>query len=106
MSNTITSLYTGIKSAYRSVTSIEHSPLKHFDPVVAHMMFQVLAFMWSGIFSLMLGSYIAFGISATFHLLFVAGVFVTAIVFKEGNRRNNIIRANKYNGRMMGGEHE
>lgn len=102
MANTIATLATTAKDAYRSVMTIEHSPLKNFDPMVAHMMFQVLAFVWSGIFAMMLGSYLAFGISATFHALFVGGIFITAMVFKEGNKRN----ARMYNSRMLGGEHE
>jgi hypothetical protein len=53
----------------------------------------------------MLGSYLAFGISAAFHMLFISGVCITAIVFKEGNRRS-INYKTKYNGRMPSGEHE
>lgn len=94
-----------VGDAYQSVMTIDRSPLKHFDPMVAHMVFQVLAFAWSSIFALMLGSYLAFGASATFHALFVAGVFITALVFKEGNKRSVNYRI-KYNSRMAGGEHE
>lgn len=105
MANTVVSLATIVKDAYRSVMTIEHSPLKNFDPIVAHMMFQVLAFVWSGIFAMMLGSFLAFGISAAFHVLFISGVCITAMVFKEGNKRSLPYRAAKYNGRMNGGEH-
>lgn len=100
--NTIFVVGRSFKELYQSLMTIEHSPLKNFDPMVAHMMFQVLAFVWSGIFAMMLGSYLAFGISATFHALFVGGIFITALVFKEGNKRN----ARMYNSRMLGGEHE
>lgn len=106
MANTISTVLNGFKSAYTSVLTIENSPLKNFDPIVAHMIFQVLAFIWSGIFALMLGSYIAFGISATFHLLFVSGIFITAIMFNQGNKASIALRADGYNGRMAGGEHE
>jgi hypothetical protein len=85
--------------AYRSVMTIENSPLKNFDPMVAHMAFQILAFVWSAVFGLMLGSYLAFGISGTLHMLFIAGVVITATVFKTADR------ANKYNGRSPDGEH-
>lgn len=105
MATTITTMINAVKDMYRSVMTIEHSPLKNFDPIVSHMMFQVLAFVWSGIFALMLGSYIAFGISATFHVLFVSGVFITALIFKEGNRRSIPYRQSG-NGRNLGGEHE
>ena len=106
MANTIFVIGRSFKELYQSVMTIENSPLKNFDPIVAHMMFQVLAFMWSGIFALMLGSFLAFGISAVFHVLFVSGVFITAIVFKEGHKRSEPYRILKYNSRMIGGEHE
>jgi hypothetical protein len=98
-------IFNEFADAYQSLMTIENSPLKNFDPMVAHMTFQLLAFVWSGIFALMLGSYLAFGISAAFHMLFISGVCITAIVFKEGNRRS-INYKTKYNGRMPSGEHE
>lgn len=106
MANTFLLLLRMPKEAYQTIMTIEHSPLKNFDPMVAHMLFQVLAFVWSAIFALMLGSYLAFGVSATFHVLFVAGVFITALFFKEGNRRSESYRLSNYNSRMSGGEHE
>ena len=105
IATTVMILIGAAKDMYRSVMTIENSPLKNFDPIVAHLMFQVLAFVWSGIFALMLGSYIAFGISAVFHVLFVSGVFITALIFKEGNRRSSAYRQSG-NGRNIGGEHE
>lgn len=106
MANTIVTIMLAFKEAYQTVTTIENSPLKNFDPIVAHMVFQVLAFVWSVVFALMMGSYLAFGISATFHVLFVSGVFITALVYREGNRRSEAYRLANYNGRMPGGEHE
>lgn len=106
MVNTVSKILSEFKDMYSTVMTIENSPLKNFDPIVAHMVFQILSFIWSGIFALMLGSYIAFGISATFHLLFVAGIFITALVFSQGNKASMALRADGYNGRMYGGEHE
>ena len=106
MANTIGSILIEVKNAYKGVMTIENSPLKNFDPIVAHMIFQVLAFIWSGIFALMLSSYIAFGISATFHLLFVAGIFITVLMFNEGNKASISLKSNRYNGRSLDGEHE
>ena len=84
---------------YKSIMTIENSPLKNFDPMVAHMAFQILAFIWSAIFGIMLGSYIAFGISSTMHIAFIAGIVITATVFKTAER------SNKYSGRSPDGEH-
>lgn len=103
--NTVKFLFNEIKSMYQCVMTIEHSPLKKFDPMVAHMMFQVLALVWSGVFAAMLGSYVAFGISAAFHIFFISGVLITVLVFREGNKLNKVA-ATGYNGRAAGGEHE
>lgn len=102
IANTTVFVFTVIKSMYNSVMTIEHSPLKKFDPMVAHMVFQVLALVWSGVFAAMLGSYIAFGISAAFHIFLITGVLITALTF---NRANNISNSKIYSGRGVGGEH-
>ena len=65
-------------------------------------MFQVLALVWSGIFAAMIGSYIAFGISAAFHIFLISGVLVTVLVFCKDPKKD---RAIKYNGRASSGEH-
>jgi hypothetical protein len=47
------------------------------------MMMQILAFMWSSIFAILIvDSVWAFGISAIAHMLFVAGVVITVATFK------------------------
>jgi hypothetical protein len=58
----------------------------------------------------MLGSFVAFGISAVFHILLISGVAITAITFREANRNptsiNKLVTAGaKYNGRANNGEH-
>lgn len=101
--NTVLFMFKEVKTMYQCVMTIEHSPLKKFDPMVAHMMFQVLALVWSGVFAAMLGSYVAFGISAAFHIFLISGVLITVLVFREGNKRDRTV---KYSGRAPGGEHE
>ncbi len=85
--------------------TVEHSPLKNFDPMVAHMMFQILAFIWSAIFGIMLGSYIAFGISGAIHIVFIAGVVITASVFKAAELSKPNVTSKLYSGRSPDGEH-
>lgn len=102
--NTISSVFTEVPAMWRSVMTIENSPLKNFDPRVAHMMFQCLAFIWSGIFAAMIGSYQAFGISAMFHVLFITGVFITVMTFKVAEKSHPLHP--NYSGRGKGGEHE
>ena len=92
-----------IIDAYNSVMTIEHSPLKNFDPVTAHMVFQILAFIWSAIFSIMLGSYIAFGVSSALHIFFITGLFITISVFKTVEKEK--FKTAAYSGRYFNGEH-
>ncbi len=102
-SNSIKFIFQTFTDAYKSLMTIEHSPLKNFDPMVAHMMFQILAFIWSAIFGIMLSSYIAFGISGVLHIVFIAGVVITLSVFKTAEQSNTNLT--KYSGRAPDGEH-
>ena len=43
-----------IKDCWNTVMTIEHSPLRKLDPMVAHMVFTILGFMWSAIFGIAL----------------------------------------------------
>ena len=83
---TLTTITKDIKEMYSTVMTIENSPLKNLDPRVAHMVFQCLAFVWSGLFAAMIGSYMAFGISAFFHICLITGVFLTAITFRQAEQ--------------------
>ena len=74
------------REMWNSVMTVEHSPLRKLDPRVGHMIFQMLAFMWSGIFAVMIGSYTAFGISAIGHLVFITGVFITVTMFRTAEK--------------------
>ena len=108
---TISELINIPREMWDSVMTVEKSPLRNLDPMVGHMIFQCLFFIWSGIFALMIGSYLAFGISAAFHLLLVSGVTITVVTFRQAERNpeslNNILKSGrKYNGRANGGEHE
>jgi hypothetical protein len=85
--NTIKTVAAMPREMWNSIMTIEHSPLRKLDPRVSHMVFQMLAFMWSGIFAVMIGSVTAFGISAVGHLVFIAGVFITAYVFNKADTK-------------------
>lgn len=95
----ISLMFGALADAYKSIMTIENSPLKNFDPMVAHMAFQILAFIWSAIFGIMLGSYIAFGISSIMHVAFFAGIIITVTVF------NTAEKSKMYSGRSPDGEH-
>ncbi|CUH44798.1 hypothetical protein RUM4293_03704 [Ruegeria atlantica] len=65
------------------------NPLRNHSLPTAHFLMQVLAWMWSAIFSLMVGSYFVFGITASAHMLLIAGLFVTLPVFQKSEAANS-----------------
>ena len=89
---------------YKLIMNSRHNPLRNIpDMNTRHMIMQVLAWMWCIIFSMYLGSIVAFGISAAIHALLIAGVFITAGVFETAKRRPQYFGGL---GRGAGGEHE
>jgi len=77
-----------LKDMWNSVMTIEHSPLRKLDPRVGHMVFTILGFMWSAIFGIaIMDSILSFGISAVAHIVIVSGIFITAMVFNEADKR-------------------
>mgnify|MGYP003129831519 CR=1 FL=1 len=93
-----------IKNAWQSVMHSDKNPLKHIpDTNTRHMVMQLLAWMWCIIFSMYLGSIVAFGVSATIHALLIAGVFITLGTFETAKRRPQYFGGL---GRGSGGEHE
>jgi hypothetical protein len=89
---------------YKLIMDSRHNPLRNIpDMNTRHMIMQVLAWMWCIIFSMYLGSIVAFGISAAIHALLIAGVFITAGVFETAKRKPQYFGGL---GRGAGGEHE
>ena len=91
------------KEGWKSIMTIEHSPLRKLPPKVGLMVFSVLAVMWSGIFAAIINNPHVFGISAGAHLLVIFGIFITAIVFENAGSYDV---PQNYNSRGRGGEHE
>ncbi len=80
-------LLTFARSAWAAVMDEKKNPLRNAEPMAAHMVMQVLAWMWSAIFAVMFSSYIVFGITASAHALIIAGAFVTYLVFRNAEKR-------------------
>ncbi len=89
---------------YKLIMDSRHNPLRNIpDMNTRHMIMQVLAWMWCIIFSMYLGSIVAFGISAMIHAVLIAGIFITAGVFETARRRPQYFGGL---GRGAGGEHD
>ena len=74
---------------WNAVMDNRYNPLKHTGLAQRHYLMQVLAWMWSMIFSLSLLSFYTFGYVWTGHLLMIGGVFITISLFRRAkvNRR-------------------
>jgi hypothetical protein len=73
-----------VVDSWNSVMDMEHNPLKNIPNLaVRHMVMQILAFMWSSVFAIMvINSITAFMYSAIGHVIFVAAVVITVATFK------------------------
>ena len=89
---------------YNLIMDSTKNPLSNIPDInTRHMIMQVLAWMWCIIFSISVGSIVAFGISAIVHTLLLAGIFITVGVFQTAKRRPQYFGGL---GRGRGGEHE
>ena len=62
---------------------------------VRHMIMQILAFMWSGVFSLyIIDSLYVFGITAIAHALLIAAIVVAAYIFYTAKNKPQIYDSN------------
>ena len=93
------------KEGWKGVMTIQNSPLRKLPPQVAFMTFLIPAFMWSGIFAVLISNPYAFGWSAGGHIIVIGGIFITKIVFDEAEK-SAPFSGGPYNGRGQGGEHE
>ena len=93
-----------MSNIWKMVMDWRYNPLSNIpDMNTRHMVMQVLAWMWCIIFSMWVGSVVAFGISAIAHALLIAGIFITAGVFETAKRRPQYFGGL---GRGNVGEHE
>ena len=91
------------KEGWKSIMTIEHSPLRKPPPQLGLMVFLILSLMWSGIFTVIIQNPYIFGWTAGAHVLVVCGIFITAIVHQEADKYPPHM---KYSGRSANGEHE
>ena len=77
-----------IVDAWNGVMNYERNPLRHIpDLQVRHMVMQILAFMWSGVFALLIADSITvFAYSSIAHIAFITAVVVTVATFKVAEK--------------------
>jgi len=73
-----------IYDSYHGVMNLQYNPLRHVpDEALRHAIMQILAWMWCIVFSLYMGSYFVFGVSAVAHIAFIIALSITIITFKK-----------------------
>ena len=86
-----------IYDSWNGIMDAERNPLKHIpDTNVRHMVMQILAFMWSAVFALLItDSIMAFGLSAIGHVMLIAAVVVTVGTFKVAENKPSMFEFRK-----------
>lgn len=93
-----------IVSAWKFIFDHEFSPLRNIPDVgVQHMVFQILAWMWSIVFGISIGSYAVFGITMVAHSLFIAAIAITVATYSTATIRPTVFVRSL--GRQSNGEH-
>jgi hypothetical protein len=63
------------------------NPFRNYPLPTTHLMMQILAWIWRTVFSLSIGSYFVFGVTAFAHALLIGAIFTTAIMFQWAERK-------------------
>ena len=85
-------LFEFAKDLWLSLMDETKNSLRWLPLTTAHMLLQILAWMWSAIFSVAVGSYLVFGITAVGHSLIIAGVVITYLVFRQADTPNDQLK--------------
>ena len=72
-----------LKNYYNLIMSSENNGLASLPNMVKFQLMTLLSFMWSIIFTLMVGSYLVLGPTILLHILFLLGVYFTSEVYKK-----------------------
>ena len=72
-----------IKNYYNLVMNSDNNGLSDLPNIVKFQLMTVLSFMWSIIFTLMVGSFLVLGPTLILHILFLLGVYFTSEVFRK-----------------------
>ena len=76
-----------VYDSWNGVMNADINPLRHIpDTNTRHMVLQVLAWMWCIVFSLYVGSFWVFGISAIAHVMVLAAIAITIGTFETAKR--------------------
>ena len=72
-----------LKNYYNLVMNSETNGLAELPNIVKFQLMTLLSFMWSIVFTLMVGSYLVLGPTMLLHVLFLLGVYFTSAVYRK-----------------------
>ena len=77
-----------IVDSWNGIMNYERNPLRHIpDLQVRHMVMQVLAFLWSGVFALLIADSITvFAYSSVAHIALISAIVITVATFKVAEK--------------------
>ena len=88
-----------LDATWNAVMDSRFNPLRHMGLAQRHYLMQVLAWMWSMVFSLSFLSIYAFGYVWIGHLLVIGGVFITVSLFRRAERSQRKLAPAPYRSR-------
>jgi len=74
---------------YSIVMNSSLNPLRKLPKSVRFQIMVLLSWMWSVVFSLWVGSVLAFGASISVHMILLVGIFFTAEAFRRARNTEN-----------------
>ena len=92
-----------IYNSWNGVMNHNKNPLRHIpDFNTRHMVMQVLAWMWCITFSILVGSWTVFGISAVGHVVLLGAIAITVGTFETAKRKPYMFGSYHSYGRQRG----
>ena len=81
-----------VNDCWNSVMNYERNPLRHIPDLHArHMIMQILAWIWCIAFSLWIGSFFVFGVSAVAHVALLGAIAITVGTFETAKRKPDVL---------------
>ena len=71
------------RNYYNLVMNSETNGLAELPNIVKFQLMTLLSFMWSIVFTLMVGSYLVLGPTMLLHVLFLLGIYFTSAVYRK-----------------------
>ena len=80
-----------VYEAYSFIFDSSRNPLRHIPDTTSRMLIMtMLAYMWSGVVAVYVGSLVFFGISVAAHILLILMSFFTLAIFDDAEKNQDI----------------